>query len=969
MAALHGPASGADRFESWRAGWRVALRMARRDVRRHRGRSLLVVIMVGLPVLLLTGGSTLWFTNDLDPAERLPFQLGQTQAYVSAPGPEQLRQSVDPSSGIGWDHEPPAALPLPGSASSSGSGSGDVEGGLETLLGAELYALTSGSATAEVDGHYSMATVLSADLSRPEVLAPRVTLESGRWPGAADEVLVTIHGLERGLPATGTVNLTTEGPSGAARQLEAKVVGTARAYDTRFGEHVEPVDLVAAEHREGLWAGNDWVARQWLVDRQRPVTWADVELLNRHGVSAYSRHVALHPETAPLEPSDESKDNVIRFVVGSAGLGLLILTTLLAGPAFAVSAARQRRSLALAASNGATTEQLRRTVLGQALVLGVFSALVGAGLGVASGLGAVAAIRAIRPDLVYGPVDIPWPAVALVAAAGVVSSVVAALVPSRGLGRLDIVAVLRGQSVSPRLRRRVPATGAVLTVLGAAAVTWTSFGQAPYLFLVFLAGCVLVVIGALLLVPLALATMARFAHRLPLPMRMAAREAGRQRGRATPTVAAIMAGAAVLAVVAVALQADTIRQARNHTQLVLPGQAVVQPGIGRLDPRLVDTLEQAAPDISAVSLHRLSDYDSSTPTTMLVAQRPGCALEQTTARMDGIGPDQEPDAACLTAATDGLLQGSSLAAASLEDLDRFLDLTPAQRSALAAGALAVVDPESVRELEKPSFTWSSRQTIDRHRPVDVDVEDGKVTFASFMEKRGEGDLPIPPSAADVTHVELPVVHLSHEQWMRLVLEWYGGPAGLLTTDTAERLGASLQVQAVMLRTPGGIGAELESRLNDVLHSTSADTSLQVERGFQRDDALALAILFGVIGLVILVATLIATALSQAENAPLLGTLAAVGATRRTRRALAGAQALYLGLLGSLLGLAVGLVPGAALARLLTTVYREDGSAILPSTVDIPWLQVILPLLAVPLVAGGLAWISIRRAPVVTRRAT
>lgn len=967
MAAVNGPASGAGRFESWRGGWRVALRMARRDVRRHRGRSLLVVIMVGLPVLLLTAGSTLWFTNDLDTAERLPFQLGRTQAFISPPGPQQLRQSVDPSSGMGWDDEPPSALPLSGWDADSGSLT--AEPALERLLGAELYALTSGPVTAEVDGRHSMAIVLSADLSRPEVLAPRLTLESGRWPADPAEVLVTVQGQERGLPTSGTLNLTTEGPRGATGALEVKVVGTARAYDTRFAEHVEPVDIVTAEHPEGLWAGNEWAGRQWLVDRPEPVSWADVELLNRHGVSAYSRYVALHPETAAVSLGDETRANLVRFVVGASGLGLLILTTLLAGPAFAVSAARQRRSLALASSNGATTAQLRRTVLAQALVLGVFSALVGAALGVASGLGAVAAVRVVRPDLVYGPIEVPWPAVALVAVAAVVSSVVAALVPSRGLGRLDIVAVLRGQSVSPRLRRRVPATGAVLTGLGTAAVTWTSFGQASYSYLVFLSGCVLLVIGALMLVPLALASVARFAHRLPLPLRVAAREAGRQRGRATPTVAAIMAGAAVLAVVAVALQADTARQARNHVQLVPPGQAVVQSGIGRLDPQLADTLEQAAPEVSAVSLHRLTDYESSTPTTLLVAQRPGCTLVQTTARMDGPGPDQEPSAACLTAASDAQLQSSSLAAANLEDLDRFLDLTPDQRSALATGALAVVDPESVRELAKPSFMWEPRPTIDLHRPVDVDAEDGRVTFASFVEERGEGDLPISPSAGDVTYVGLPVVHLSHEQWMRLVVDWYGGPAGLLTTDTAVRLGASLQVQAVLLRTPGGISEELESRLDDVLRSTSADTTVQVERGFQRDDALALLIVFGVIGLVILVATLIATALSQAENAPLLGTLAAVGATKRTRRALAGAQALYLGLLGSAIGLAVGLVPGAALARMLLTTYPDDGHVLPPSALDIPWLQVVLPLLTVPLVAGGLAWISIRRAPVVTRRAT
>ena len=51
------PAAG--RFARWLAGWRVAIRIARRDARRYKWRSALIVAMVGLPVLLLTGGITL----------------------------------------------------------------------------------------------------------------------------------------------------------------------------------------------------------------------------------------------------------------------------------------------------------------------------------------------------------------------------------------------------------------------------------------------------------------------------------------------------------------------------------------------------------------------------------------------------------------------------------------------------------------------------------------------------------------------------------------------------------------------------------------------------------------------------------------------------------------------------------------------------------------------------------------------
>ena len=42
------------RYAAWRSSWAVALRMARRDVRRHKGRSALIVVMVAVPTLLLS---------------------------------------------------------------------------------------------------------------------------------------------------------------------------------------------------------------------------------------------------------------------------------------------------------------------------------------------------------------------------------------------------------------------------------------------------------------------------------------------------------------------------------------------------------------------------------------------------------------------------------------------------------------------------------------------------------------------------------------------------------------------------------------------------------------------------------------------------------------------------------------------------------------------------------------------------
>jgi putative ABC transport system permease protein len=52
----------------WRRGWRAALRVARREARRARGRSVLVVAMIMLPVATLGFAAVLQDSFRLTPA-------------------------------------------------------------------------------------------------------------------------------------------------------------------------------------------------------------------------------------------------------------------------------------------------------------------------------------------------------------------------------------------------------------------------------------------------------------------------------------------------------------------------------------------------------------------------------------------------------------------------------------------------------------------------------------------------------------------------------------------------------------------------------------------------------------------------------------------------------------------------------------------------------------------------------------
>lgn len=252
----------------------------------------------------------------------------------------------------------------------------------------------------------------------------------------------------------------------------------------------------------------------------------------------------------------------------------------------------------------------------------------------------------------------------------------------------------------------------------------------------------------------------------------------------------------------------------------------------------------------------------------------------------------------------------------------------------------------------------------------VDIVDGKVTFArgqlryasdrTTLDGVSTVSLPAEPIARKVLD---PGAHLSGPE---------GSVGALMTEQTAARLGLqTVVVEARVIDPRGAITEDAAGRLGYAV----ADLGLgnfYVERGFEAYDAIVATIVLGIVGLIILVATLVSTALSTAETQPLMGTFAAVGATRRTRRNLAAAQAASLGILGALLGVLVGFVPGIAFARTLSaaaSIGLEEPLSPVGPIVVIPWLPLLIAVLGVPLLAGALAWLSIRRRPTVTRRLT
>ena len=954
------------RFAAWRSSWAVALRMARRDVRRHKGRSALIVVMVAVPTLLLSLVVTLSMTQDLDSVESIPFVLGSGQAMIDGVDAAKVFQGADPQRGSSGSAG--TATTIPGyDPAASGFDNADA---ISALVGAPVTPLSSFNGRATVGERRVSVEGLAVPDARG--LAPRLRLLSGRWPQGGSEALVTEFGRFRGLPDQGRLVVTVDRTDHAY-----DIVGVA-ASSSPFGAEAVVVPALPAGSAQ---AG----ATSWFVPGGDPVTWADVRRLNDYGLRVTSRAVLLDPPSIselPAEIQGETSDGAdqVSIIVGLGAAMLLIITALLVGPAFAVSATRQRRTLALAASNGASTAVLRRTVLAQALVLGGASALAGTVLGVLATPVVMNLTRGVGDFSPAPPLDVRWGLLAGIALCALGSTLVAALAPARRLGRLDIVGVMRGQSISPRPSLLVLVAGVVLTLVGAAAVLGST-GAAGLPNITTLLGiqtgaeygvtigAVVLIFGTLLLVPVILAGVGRLGSHLPTTLRMAARDLARHRSRSAPSVAAVLAAVAGLTFGLTGLASDTEQSRREYQPQALPGEAVVNLYAPDEAPP-TDALRAAAPNL-LVTPNAVFDTkdpflngDGTGPTDpyrvgFLNVVPPGCTAARTVrdpqweaeqeaafraaeaaGTVDSLPPSVAP---CSVGGTTFEGSGQVLLL-PVDEIVRRLGLDATQAADVRAGAVVARDLPA-------SATRGSTVTLAKG--------------TSLVDPTATG--PVDPQVQVEQQLELPVLELPRGPGTegRML-----GASLVLASDTPTTKGWPTRPASLTVRDPSGspiteaVGEKLQQAVGDEVQVT-------VERGFSRDDFVVVAVLIGIFALLILVITLTSTALTLAEQQSDQATLAALGATRGTRRLMAATAAFLLAAVGCVLGVAVGLVPGIAIARPLTSnTYFSNGLPADDSTIlVIPWLSLLVVGVLVPLVAGAIAWAGIRRAPQVTRRTT
>ncbi|HET6484349.1 MAG TPA: FtsX-like permease family protein [Actinoplanes sp.] len=428
-------------------GLRAALRVARREARQARGRSALIIAMIALPVAAMSFTSVMYDTFTLRPGEEAERLMGAGQAAMRWPRQGPLYQ--DPAE--------LAYLPAPQTTAPTERDTPPTPQRLLALLPPGSRAISDHTSRLAVYTATGVGTVTTRALDYTDPLARGILRPlAGRPPTIADEVALTPTATTRlGTGLGGTVRL-------ADSDRTLHVVGLVedpadvRATAIVLRPDVLPQEVLPVEPR----------AVTWLVGTSAPVTWDQVRQLNTQGIVAVSRHVLAHPPSLPeqypefREEEGLSETGMLMLIAGLAILEIVLL----AGPAFAVSARRRSRDLALVAAVGGTPAQIRRIVLADGVVLGAIGAAGGILLGVAVAVGGHRWFEENVAHVRSGALRVFPLALAVLAGLAVITGVLAALIPAWISARQDVVTALAGRRGITHSRRRWVVLGATLGV-------------------------------------------------------------------------------------------------------------------------------------------------------------------------------------------------------------------------------------------------------------------------------------------------------------------------------------------------------------------------------------------------------------------------------------------------------------------------------------------------------------------------
>jgi putative ABC transport system permease protein len=619
-------------------------------------------------------------------------------------------------------------------------------------------------------------------------------------------------------------------------------------------------------------------------------------LFDGHGQppAALRRYITTGGSHAAPNAINPETISVAGLVVG------MLLIALVAVGGFTVLAQRRLRSLGMLASMGATDRHVRLVVLANGAVVGIVGAILGGVLGLAGWL-------AYRPLLeqnahhLIGMFSLPWGVIGLALLLAVVAALFAASRPARAITRVPIVTALSGRPAPPKQVHRSAIPGLVLLVaafilFGLSAKGGSGAkGNLPALAL----GLIVLIVAVILLAPFCLAVLAWLGRSTPISVRLALRDLSRYRARSGSALAAISIGILIATIISVASAA-----------------------------RYANVLDYAGPNMAS---NQLVIY---TPNGPGGGPGGGPGANMTPAQLRSLSAKAHAIAAGL----------GSRDVVALETTDAGLDHAAAGRN--WSGPIYVATPQLLHAFGISASQVSPTADILTMRPGLSAISNMQLLYG--LGKGISGSNPCPKGACLANP---PIQEVS------ALPSGTSAPNTVITEHAVRTLGLQTgpsQVAGWLIQTANPLtSAQIHSA---ELAASAASMTVEIRSSVPTSATIVdWATVFGIVLALAILA--MSVGLIRSETASDLRTLAATGASGRTRRNLTAATAGALGFTGAVLGMVGGYVGTAGWFR---ANEFNGGLGALFTTVPVTNLLIILA--GMPLVAAIGGWIFAGRQP-------
>lgn len=306
-------------------------------------------------------------------------------------------------------------------------------------------------------------------------------------------------------------------------------------------------------------------------------------------------------------------------MLGFAGIAFLVGIFLIINT-FSMLVAQRTREIGLMRAVGSSRRQVNRSVLAEALLLGVFGSVLGVGAGVGLAVGLMELMGATGMNLSTDDLTVAWTTPVVGLLLGVVVTVLAAYLPARRAGKVSPMAALRDSGAPVDAKSGVirALLGLLLTGAGGYGLYLASQADKASEGSMWLGGgVVLSLIGFVVIGPLLASGVVRVLSAVVLRIfgpvgRMAERNALRNPRRTGATGAALMIGLALVACLSV-VGSSMVASATDQLDKTVGTDFIIQSDRGELITQQAVQAAKTAEGLERFTEYKVLDADLTTP--------------------------------------------------------------------------------------------------------------------------------------------------------------------------------------------------------------------------------------------------------------------------------------------------------------------------------------------------------------------